>query len=295
MCFNGQMSGAFALLGLSLAWWINSRTSNTKLAAGVFFFFTMEMLQAIQYMFLATDLLSPVCQTAVNQVLTVAGFIHICAQPYFCHLINEALSQAPNPKFTDAHNRKLEKYRAQYAVIKRLAIIGGLLIFARWPMSYVPGWNTQGPAADTSSNTEWIRGHHVCTFKTQSMVHLGWSIPMADATYNIQGIGLHSFLMFAPFFALYEKKGMPVQGLFLYLTGPFAAALITNNLMEQASIWCFFSIAQIAVMLFLIRETLIVTWGSTGRSISSLGKEKSTVEAAKPEGRTPSKSRKVAA
>jgi len=29
----------------------------------------------------------------------------------------------------------------------------------------------------------------------------------------------------------------------------------------QASIWCFFSIAQILVMLFLIRETLLRVWG----------------------------------
>jgi len=31
--------------------------------------------------------------------------------------------------------------------------------------------------------------------------------------------------------------------------------------MEQASIWCFFSITQIAIMLFCIRETLIINWG----------------------------------
>jgi len=84
---------------------------------------------------------------------------------------------------------------------------------------------------------------------------------MADPSYNIQGVGLHAFLMFAPFFAMYEKRGMMLQGLVLYLTGPVAAALITSNLMEQASIWCFFSIAQICIMLFLIRETLIVNWG----------------------------------
>lgn len=34
---------------------------------------------------------------------------------------------------------------------------------------------------------------------------------MADPTYYIPGAGIHSFLMFAPFLALYEKKGMVVQ------------------------------------------------------------------------------------
>ena len=76
--------------------------------------------------------------------------------------------------------------------------------------------------------------------------------------------------MFAPFLALYEKKGMVLQGAVLYLTGPGAAALITDNLMEQASIWCFFSIAQISIMLFLIREVLIVNWGKNSNKSKSL-------------------------
>lgn len=66
---------------------------------------------------------------------------------------------------------------------------------------------------------------------------------------------------FAPFFALYEKRGMVVQGIFLFVFGPMLAGWISPNLMEQASIWCFFSIAQIAIMLFCIRETLITNWG----------------------------------
>jgi len=57
---------------------------------------------------------------------------------------------------------------------------------------------------------------------------------------------------------------MVIQGTFLFLFGPFLAGWITPNLMEQASIWCFFSIAQISIMLFFIRETLIINWGRGG-------------------------------
>jgi len=228
----------------------------------VFFFFTMEALQAVQYLFIASGLDSPVGQTVVNKVLTLIGFIHICAQPYFCHVINESLSQKPNPNNTPEHNRKLEKYASQYTVIKRLCVIGGFLLFLRYPMSFVPAWNTQDI---TGNNVEWVRGDQLCTFKTQAMWHLGWSVPLADGTYNIQGIGIHSFLMFAPFFALYEKRGMVLQGLVLYCSGPLLASFFTSNLLEQASIWCFMSIAQIAIMLFLIRETLIVNWGRAGQ------------------------------
>jgi len=44
MCFTGEMSAAFAVLGLTAAWWVQSRTNNRELAGGIFFFFTMEFL-----------------------------------------------------------------------------------------------------------------------------------------------------------------------------------------------------------------------------------------------------------
>jgi len=122
-----------------------------------------------------------------------------------------------------------------------------------------PFWSTMDFSKNHYASTEWLRGEKLCTFRGNW--HLAWSVPMADPTYVIPGAAIHSFLMFAPFFALYEKRGMVIQGCFLFAFGPYLAGLITPNLMEQASIWCFFSIAQIAIMLFCIRETLITNWG----------------------------------
>jgi hypothetical protein len=246
-------AAGFAAVGLFCSWWVYTKTNNMELASGIFFFFTMEFLQAIQYMFIATGLDDPACDSWINRILTLAGFLHICMQPYFCHVINCSLT-------------KSEKYRDRYLVIKRLCVIGGFLLFSRHFLAYVPGLNLMNISGSNPS-TEWLRGETLCTFKTKAMWHLGWSVPMADPTYFIQGAGIHSFLMFAPFFALYEKKGMIIQGIFLMGFGPIMAAMISDNLMEQASIWCFFSIAQIAIMLFLIRETLIVNWGRGNISI----------------------------
>jgi hypothetical protein len=121
-------------------------------------------------------------------------------------------------------------------------------------------------------STEWLRGEKLCTYR--GMYHLAWSIPMADITYLIPGASIHAFCMFAPFFAMYEKKGMVVQGLFLFLTGPFLAGVISPNLHEQASIWCFFSIAQITIMLWGIREALVTNWGKS-KTHASLATTKS--------------------
>jgi len=131
------------------------------------------------------------------------------------------------------------------------------------------------PAEGSCRTTEWLRGEQLCTFNGR--YHLAWSVPMYDPTYWSPSAAIHSFLMFGPFFIM--KRNMIIQGkrnfvilvicsqrnlfqgVFLWLAGPYLASWITDNLMEQASIWCFFSIAQIAIMLFIIRDQLILSFG----------------------------------
>ena len=80
---------------------------------------------------------------------------------------------------------------------------------------------------------EWLRGDQLCTYRGK--YHLAWSVPMAPATYWVPAASIHSFLMFSPFFII--KWNMVIQGVFLWLAGPFVAAFITDNLQEQAAIW----------------------------------------------------------
>lgn len=257
MCFNGYMSGSFAALGFIFAGWLRFKTSNKRLSNAVLFFFLMEFLQFIQYFFLAKSPEDPYCKTLINQVLTVLGFLHICIQPTVTMEVNHALTQKPSPKYSAERNEMLKKHDIQYSIMKRLCMIAGFLFFIRYPMSFIPGWNTL-PKNELS--TEWLRGHTLCTFKSDTMIHLGWSVPFSDPTYNMMSVGVHSFMMFAPFVAMYDKKHMVVQGFVLWLTGPAMASLFTDNLFEQASIWCFFSIAQIAILLTAIRGKLLKDW-----------------------------------
>merc|ERR1712110_198829 len=228
MCFNQPMSFAFATLGLIIAIYIKFKTTNTKYAIGVFWFFLMELL---------------------------LGFIHICYQPYFTHVINSSLSR--NPKFL-----------MQYDIILRLCLLGGTLLFLRYVVaeysqmiisSDLTDWMGVAPAVGSCRTTEWLRGEKLCTFSGR--YHLAWSVPMYDPTYWSPSAAIHSFLMFGPFFVM--KRNMIIQGSFLWAAGPFLASWITPNLMEQASIWCFFSIAQIAIMLFIIRDQLILSFGKS--------------------------------
>ena len=120
MCFTGEMSAGFAALGLFLAWWVNKKTNNKDLVKGILFFFAMEFLQVIQYVFIASGLEDKICkdpielsdaffsgdvagvfnfirshpQLVLNKILTLAGFLHICLQPYYTHLLGSSLTKS---------------------------------------------------------------------------------------------------------------------------------------------------------------------------------------------------------
>eukprot|EP00042_Codosiga_hollandica_P048397 m.542289 g.542289 ORF g.542289 m.542289 type:complete len:185 (+) comp57656_c0_seq20:634-1188(+) len=154
MCFNGPMSGLFAALGLFSAVWVHVKTSNVELAAGIFFFFLMEFLQFIQYYFIASDLGDSKCDEISNKVLTLLGYLHICLQPYFCHVINASLT-------------KNQKYRDIYVVIKRLCLIGGGMLFGRHLLTYWPEYFPSTMDVSNFKSTEWLRGDKLCTFKVR--------------------------------------------------------------------------------------------------------------------------------
>merc|ERR1711907_587553 len=228
MCFSPQMSYSFAAFGFVTAMFLHSKFRNIRFTAGILYFVLMEALQGLQYDYIND------CANPMSSMLTIVGFAHICGQPFFTHLMAGA--------FYDPRGTKGK----QNAFTLKLCVLGGLAFFSRWilavhvkPSSYIP---LDGRACP---NTEWIRASSLtpggseasCTFK--GLYHLAWSVPMYQPTYFTPSVFIHSFMMYAPFFV---TDGLPskVFGLFLLLTGPIMAHIITDNLNEQASIWCFF-------------------------------------------------------
>jgi hypothetical protein len=113
--FSGEVCMAFAAVGFFATYWVYDRTNNFDLALGLFFFFSLEVLQAVQYIYVSPELKSSAdgfcggsnamkfygeqygCDSFENKLLTMLGFVHICFQPYFCHVINASLTK--NCKF----------------------------------------------------------------------------------------------------------------------------------------------------------------------------------------------------
>jgi len=222
MCFNQPMSGAFALIGFVVGLWCWQQTKNKSLVAGVWYFVAMETLQYFQFFWLEKG-----CNDPINKFLTVLGFLHICFQPYFTHVLSGAFIQAPDKQ-------------AQYVIIRRLCLIMGVAMFSRYLL-----WTPDHTL--TCKNTEWIRGNESCT--RMGTYHLAWELPLTNPTYFLPSNNIHFFMMFAPYVA--TKQWIP--GLILFLTGPFLSTFITDNLHEQAAIWCFFSICQVCLAVLTFR------------------------------------------
>eukprot|EP01115_Flamella_aegyptia_P001505 TRINITY_DN124988_c0_g1_i1.p1 TRINITY_DN124988_c0_g1~~TRINITY_DN124988_c0_g1_i1.p1 ORF type:complete len:230 (+),score=18.74 TRINITY_DN124988_c0_g1_i1:3-692(+) len=195
----------------------------------------MELLQGIQYIFIDD------CDNKWNQILTYVGLLHIVCQPFFCNLIHSGIA-------------KDEKIKQRYTIVLRLCVLGGLWLAMRIVLGHFYGWNDD--LTQNGQSFEWVRGVNVCTFSGK--YHLAWSVPMYESSYLVPGVAIHSFLMFGPVLVI-DDLFTTFSGIFLFLTGPFMASLITDNLHEQASVWCFFSISQliIIVVTFLLKVHLI--------------------------------------
>ena len=140
--------------------------------------------QVVQYMYIATDVdaaeptlkamqASPTCNTFPNQALTVVGLLHIAFQPYHTALLFGAFV-------------KSEKNKAQFAVVRRLQIIGALLLIARHVGTYVDAatWKEWGVDArytfdpQASLQTPPLTGPSIATPHV-----LTWEPPAAGVGY----------------------------------------------------------------------------------------------------------------
>lgn len=265
MCFSQEMSATFSAVGLLLAIWVMRTNGNTNVVKGILYFVLMEMLQVVQYMHIATDIdpaaptlgamqSSPQCQSQANRVLTVLGLVHIAFQPFYSAHLSCAFVRNP-------------KNVAQFELVKRLQLIGGTFICLRWALTYVDVSTLAALGIDSryafdaaqwagvGTEIEWLSGPVLCTYK--GFKHLAWSVPLLPTSYYMPSMGLHLFLMFIPFFAMDNGSfgrniANYIAGIILFVSGPLMADTVTPNKHEAASIWCFWSITQIIILVAII-------------------------------------------
>ena len=239
MCWNSETSLAFTGLGVAAAGCVYYTTRNGKMSAAILFFCLMELLQSVQYLYIADGPADPKCLVWMNQVLTIAGYVHIQFQPYFTNLYLQA--------FRPATGKAAPHESVAWKLVQKLCLVQCALGLSRLALS--PGLFDDAPltAAQRAwygASTDWLEGERLCTYR--GALHLAWSLPLAQPTYFVGGMGVHCFMMFAPALCIGGFSELDAVS-FLMGTGPILAHYLTPNAHEQASIWCFLSVIQICI------------------------------------------------
>lgn len=233
MCFNKEFTLGFTLFSVCVGTYIilgkgmwNSMESwrRVRIAACFYFFAFMEGIQFIDYLVIDN------CGSIVNIIWTQLGYYHICFQPLFSNIAFSAL----DPKNL---NRQRE---TNWHYIFYLCLVTGTLMALRM---IIPG------ITDTRNQfmkvcTEHIEGF--CGPKTCSMTgnyHIKWSFKLLKPSYIFPSIASHFMNMFVTPILM----GQAIGSVVLFLSGPFIAAFFNASSGEKASIWCFFSIAEVCV------------------------------------------------
>jgi len=234
MCFNWQMSFAFTGLAVGVAFLMHRKFPDKPgLPAGVLYFGVMELLQGLT---LAIPGVISNCDNPVNKILTLLGIAHICFQPYVIHRMSGSFVK---PGTERAGMSKAYQRLALWAGVFLLltGLLGPSVLQEAYTRADIQCLNNHMVVND------WIRGPELCS--KQGLYHLVWTMPLRAPSYWLPNSFIHFFVMFMPYFC---ESHSVFTGLLFVVTGPGLAALITSNIHEQASIWCFFSILQICLI-----------------------------------------------
>jgi len=223
MCWSFEASVLLSIIGLVVTLYLAFKKRSKFLWIPIGYFFLMEALQALQYLFLND------CSSPANQLLTLLGYLHIVFQPFFINMIIMYF-------IPDKVRIKIQGWVYAFCFIGAILMLISLYPFD-WAGSCRIGVNS-------------MCGENICT--TSGNWHLAWSIPFN----GMSNLGILGSLIPAFLIPLIYGAWKPV--LYHFLLGPFLSSLLTSNINEQPAVWCLLSIAFL-VMVFIkpIREWLV--------------------------------------
>lgn len=232
MCWSGEASTVLAAVGVAGAGYSAFKREPLALWGCLLYFSSMEALQAVSYAVINQ------CDTPLNQIMTLFGYLHITFQPFFINAV--ALYFMPK----DVASRV-----APWAYAA--CFVGAIsMLLQLYPFSWAGHCQAGRP----------LCGELLCTVRGEW--HLAWLVPtngignsLTDNPYLGRGYVAYPLLAFL----LPTLYGSWRFILFSYLAGPFAAQLTTSNINEWPAVWCLFSIGLcLAIMKTPLRRYLHV-------------------------------------
>ncbi|PIZ70954.1 hypothetical protein COY07_05835 [Candidatus Peregrinibacteria bacterium CG_4_10_14_0_2_um_filter_43_11] len=232
MCWSSEASALLATVGLSGTAYLATKGDTKELWIPLGYFSLMEALQAFTYPYIN------MCDSPVNQVLTVLGFMHIAFQPFFINAVS--LYFIPE---------KVKKKVAPFAYF--FCFIGAIILLLKlYPFQLTGNWMS----ACVMEN-EAICGTSLCS--VSGSWHIAWGIPLNDMPKYIYSLAYYTPAFFIPL--LYGSWRMTT---YHFLVGPFLAYFLTSNPNEWPAVWCLFSAGLIlaAIVTPLRKHLRVQKW-----------------------------------
>ncbi|MCX7338382.1 MAG: DUF5765 domain-containing protein [Alphaproteobacteria bacterium] len=226
MCWSGEASTVLATIGFGTCAYAAYKKKPTALWISLGYFSLMEALQAYTYSVIDQ------CSLPSNQIATLLGYLHIAFQPFFVNLISMHF-------IPDDVRKKIQG--PVYCLCFAAAII---MILQVYPFDW----------AGVCTPTRPLCSKTLCS--VTGSWHVAWNIP-------INGIG--NSLLNIPIVLAYIFSGaypytlvatvLPfIYGswrvtLYLLLSGPLLAQLLTNNKNERPAVWCLLSAGMLLIII----------------------------------------------
>ena len=243
MCFSLEASTFMLVIG-SLCTVIASKKINNNVAVWVGYFTIMQAIHIVGY------LLINECDNIYNRITSYINYSHICFQPLFFLIGYLGLMQFNN------YNDKKSIIRMDYAL--KIAFVIGIFLFIR--MFNFPQFLDESLNLD-KSEVPILRSHKTQTKKNSGCIwcgnacsyqgekHINFSLPLLYPSYTTPSLFVHMFGFFI--LPLFINKFVAFCSLILLLITYFPALIHGINGSEAGTIWCFTSIFQCIVIIFL--------------------------------------------
>lgn len=234
MCWNMAASASLAVAGTAGSIYFWKKGEDKALCVPLFYFAIMEMIQT--YTWTVIDQ----CFDPGNQAATTAAYLHIAFQPFFFNAI--AMHFIP-------HHRRQKIWKGVYflCLIASLAIVARILPL-EWK-HYCFEIRYRVPFTDNLIYRIPFCGGVACT--TTGAWHMEWAIKAGFNWYLDRAY-------FVSVFLLPLAYGSWKATLYAAI-GPLITLITTDTSNEFASVWCFYSVALVLLMIKLpIRKYLYV-------------------------------------
>lgn len=220
MCWSGEASAVLAACGFLGAGYAAYKKEPPALWGCLVFFSLMEALQAYTYSVI------DVCNSPMNQVATLLGFLHIAIQPFFINAIS--LHFVPR--------EVREKISALVYFVCLACLV--LMVIKIYPFS----WAGQE-----------LKGEPLCSDRLCSVSgnwHIAWELPVNDLlSFTLLGYKVVWGPYILAAFVLPLLYGSWRFSLYHLAMGPLLARLSTDNPNEFPAVWCLLSIAFLLIVI----------------------------------------------